>query len=50
MRASFLISVSLLADDCGDESTRATVVAELAEIDSLPDAEVEPTVGDGECQ
>lgn len=37
-------------EEGGDEAAAAGVVAELAEIDALPDAEVETAVRDRECQ
>ena len=36
------------ADDGGDELTFSSVVAVFAEVDSLPDAEIEVAVGDGD--
>lgn len=39
-----------VTDDGGYDATRAAVVAELAEIDALPCAEIEPPIGDGESE
>ena len=40
----------LFAGDGDDEFAGAAIVAELAEIDALPGAEILPAVGDRDCQ
>ena len=48
LKLQFLFTLTLLSINRCHDAAASTVVAELAEVDALPGAEVEAAIGDGD--